>query len=219
MDDLFEKIDIPFDINLLKLSYENSIVGLPPVMLNPFFGGWSITSSTGDYKDGWNTENPTIDATQENETEHLNYLNKIKFKGAQSYRIKTELCINEVNRIIDYLDRNNFFPCRARYMLLKPGGATGLHQDYPSWLYGVRLHIPIYTNTDCYFEYEKHKMNFLADGSAYLVKVNRKHRVYNYGNTNRIHFICDFFDLEQVTNYNKFTEENLKAIKSFRKNT
>jgi aspartyl/asparaginyl beta-hydroxylase (cupin superfamily) len=100
--------------------------------------------------------------------------------------------------------------------MLKPGSETPFHRDYPEWLYGVRLHIPIITNPNCIFEYEHEARHLPADGRAYLLKINRIHRVCNFGVSDRIHFLCDFFDTKQKTNFNKFTERdrlNLKGIK------
>lgn len=210
----FETLQIPFDIEKLRAEFLENTKGLPPIMPNDYFGGWSVTSSNGDYKDGWLPQNTNFDAQDKNIDELRVSNAKNGFKGPQFYRIPTALCVGEIKKVISYLDENGFFPCRARFTLLKSGGYTPFHRDYPDWLYGVRLHIPIITNEKCIFEYENEKRHLNADGSAYLLKINRVHRVLNEGEQNRVHFLCDFFDTQQRTRFNKFTEKDRENIAS-----
>ena len=175
-------------------------------MMSAHFGGWSVTSSNGEIEDGWLKKKPLIDSKEKTIEELRAVHESIGFKGPQHYRTPTALCTGEIAKIIQYLDQEGFFPCRARYTILKAGGNTPFHQDYPDWLYGVRLHIPIITNEDCFFEYtENHKKNLRADGSVYLLKINKVHRVFNQSTQDRVHFLCDFFDTRQKTHHNKYT--------------
>lgn len=217
MDEFFEKLKIPFCIQTLKNEFLENTLNLPPTMLSQHFGGWSITSSSGDIADGWLKATPFINSKEQNIDQLRHYNNSIGFKGPQAYREPTRLCTGEAKNILDYLNEQSFFPCRARFTILKPGGGTRFHQDYPDWLYGVRLHIPIITNENSFFEYEGgFKKNLKADGTAYLLKINKTHRVFNNGTEDRVHFLCDFFDLNHKTVYNKYfkaqseNQENLR---------
>lgn len=209
----FETLSIPFDIHRLRDEFLNNTKNLPAVMVGPYFGGWSVTSSNGDYRDGFATQKPFIDANETTIEEVRQTLQEVGFKGPQFYRTPTSLCVGEIKKVIDYLNENDFYPCRARFTILKKGGSTPFHRDYPEWLYGVRLHIPIITNEFCFFEYENERQHLNADGSAYLLKINKTHRVENSGSEDRIHFLCDFFDTKQKTRFNKFTEEDRNKFK------
>lgn len=211
--ELFETLHIPFDIKTLENEFLQNTENLMPVMTGKGFGGWSVTSSDGSYEDGWLKSKPLFDAKEKTIQEVRDANAAVNFKGPQHYRTPTNLCFGEIKKVISYLEENGFFPCRARFTLLKAGGETPFHRDYPEWLYGVRLHIPIITNPQCFFEYEEEKAHLKADGTAYLLKINRTHRVYNHGATDRVHFLCDFFDTKQKTQFNKFTAQDFENIK------
>lgn len=208
----FEQLDLGIDINALREEFYRLSAKFEPVMTSHFFGGWSVTSSNGSYLDGWMKANPMVDAKDKNMDELQETKKKLNFKGPQYYRQPTEFCGPVIRDVVKKLEENGYFPCRCRYTILKAKGSTPFHRDYPEWLYGVRLHIPIITNEHCFFEYESAKAHMPADGNAYLVKINRTHRVYNDSNLDRIHFLCDFFDLNQLTHFNKFTEIDRKNI-------
>ncbi len=212
MSEYFEKIHIPFDHQQLCKEFIASTRTLPPVMMGKHFGGWSVTASTASYSDGWVQELPpsSVEAKTIAEVRENNL--KLNFKGPQYYRTPTELCTGEIKKVIDFLSTEDYFPCRARYTVLKAGCSLPFHRDYPEWLYGVRLHIPIITNKSCFFEYAQEKRHLAADGSAYLLKINMIHRVINEGDKERVHFICDFFDLKQKTQFNKFTAKDQNIV-------
>lgn len=208
----FEKIHIPFDIKKLQEEFSLVYQSYEPVMPGPSFGGWSVTSSDGDYRDGWVSQKKYFDAKESSLEDVRERNQQLGFKGPQFYRTPTQICTGQIQSIVDFLDREGYFPCRARYTVLKANSSIPFHRDYPEWLYGVRLHIPIITNAHCFFEYEGEKKHLPSDGSAFLMKINKMHRVYNDSNDNRIHFICDFFDTQQKTKFNKFTEEDFKKV-------
>jgi hypothetical protein len=213
---LFETLNIPFSIDLLQKELVASIANKDPIMTGKGFGGWSVTSSNGSYEDGWLKSKPLFDAKEKTIEEVREANLAVGFKGPQHYRKPTEICTGEVNKVITFLNENGFFPCRARFTLLKAGAETPFHRDYPEWLYGVRLHIPIITNIRCAFEYEDEGRHLPANGQAYLLKINKTHRVYNRGATDRIHFLCDFFDTQQKTEFNKFTEKDRQNLEGFK---
>ena len=155
---------------------------------------------------------PMINSVDKDMNELKQTKKKLQFKGPQHYRTPTELYGKQISKIIERLDSEGFYPCRCRYTVLKANGNTPFHRDYPEWLYGVRLHIPIITNAECFFEYEQGQAHVPADGSAYLVKINKTHRVYNNSSSDRVHFLCDFFDLNQKTKFNKFTEQDRDRV-------
>ena len=54
---IYKKIDFGIDIDKLKHHLETIVKSLPPCtrsgQYRGLYGGWSITSSTGEYTDGW----------------------------------------------------------------------------------------------------------------------------------------------------------------------
>ncbi len=210
-----EIIKIPFDFKQLQRDVEYIYANYPPVMLTDTFGGWSIASSSGDYKDGWVK-------TEKYSNIKINSIDELILEDKKSgldkdFIVPTELCTLNFYKILYWLSINNFYPRRARLMLLRAGGSSNYHQDFPDWMYGVRLHIPIFTNDKCFFRNERGKIHFEANGNAYLVKVNEMHQVINDGGSDRIHFICNFYDATGRTKNFKMSDEDLELVKKIRK--
>ena len=49
---IFEELNFQFDVEKLRAHVVEKVLPLPPHMVGKFFGGWSVTSSTGSYLDG-----------------------------------------------------------------------------------------------------------------------------------------------------------------------
>ena len=87
---------------------------------------------------------------------------------------------------------------RAMAARLEPGGIIKTHRDsHPSFHYGHRIHIPIYTNP---------RVRFMIDGRPYKLEVGkvyeinnqRQHSVMNKGKEGRINFIFDYVPPEHL---------------------
>ena len=87
---------------------------------------------------------------------------------------------------------------RAMAARLEPGGTIKTHRDsHPSFHYGHRIHIPIYTNP---------RVRFMIDGRPYKLEVGkvyeinnqRQHSVMNKGKEGRINFIFDYVPPEHL---------------------
>ena len=180
------------------------------------YGGWSLTSSNGDYRDGWVFGDSYVNNTADTPEALIEQNRSNNLKGAMAYSKPTQLCIGEIAKLISWLESEGFYPRRARVMLLKAKGKSNYHRDYPGWLYGVRLHIPIKTNSGALFICDEGAAHLPADGSAYLLRVNRMHQVVNSGDTDRLHFICDFFDTKKKTSHHQFTDEDKKCFQKVR---
>lgn len=210
---VFETLDIKFPVSAFKEHFQKVVLPLPPIMTSPYFGGWSITSSDGSYKDGWTYEREVAPESANTIEEVREFNKKMNFKGCQAYRTPTEICSPELRGMIEQLNTLGLYPCRVRFTQILPGGDTPLHRDYPKNMYGVRLHIPIITNKECFFECESGKAHLPADGSGYLLKVNQMHRVYNHGPSPRVHIIMDVFDTKNITRFHQFTAEDKAKYK------
>lgn len=89
----------------------------------------------------------------------------------------------------------NMFPGahRTRFANLAPNSEVKPHIDYDT-LYGIRLHIALDTNDECYNGgWDKNgneiRNHIPADGSIWLVNPGVKHYAENFGSTPRNHLI------------------------------
>ncbi|MBN8539329.1 MAG: aspartyl/asparaginyl beta-hydroxylase domain-containing protein [Deltaproteobacteria bacterium] len=76
---------------------------------------------------------------------------------------------------------------RSRLMTILPG--FELPDSHIDGKTSVRLHVPIETNPDSWFEISGRRYHLPADGSGYLINTSRPHRVGNSGVTPRTHLV------------------------------
>ncbi|MEO8412066.1 MAG: aspartyl/asparaginyl beta-hydroxylase domain-containing protein [Ginsengibacter sp.] len=89
----------------------------------------------------------------------------------------------------------NSFSCEkmsVRLMNLNAGAIIKEHTDHDmNFEKGeARFHIPIFTNPDVAFFIEDEKIP-LVEGECWYLNLSLKHRVNNFGDTNRIHLVID----------------------------
>jgi hypothetical protein len=167
-------------------------IGNPICPIEPNFGGWSVTSDTGSWKDGWRKDG-----------EHISLPEK--------YNVPTELCTGYMAEIVDTVQKNGLSPTKIRISQLPPKSKSSIHRDYPNSVWKARLHIPILTNEQCcHIIYnkdltEKVEYHMPADGNAYMFWVNLRHQYLNMSETNRYHIVMDVTDTKGIT-------ENFKCI-------
>jgi len=84
------------------------------------------------------------------------------------------------------LKLKELFPNSHQYSIAghPTGTFVNLHKDNDKYL---KIHIPIYTNTQAMFLFENTKFHLPADGSMYLVNTQELHGTTNSGDTDRIH--------------------------------
>jgi len=90
---------------------------------------------------------------------------------------------------------------RSRFAMLAPGNQVKPHIDYDT-TYGVRLHIALDTNNECYNggwdkEGNEVKYHIPADGSVWFINPGVKHYAVNGGTTARNHLIISL-DSQEV---------------------
>jgi hypothetical protein len=73
---------------------------------------------------------------------------------------------------------------RTRMMRLIPGKCYNYHQDSTK-----RMHIPVYTNEDCFLIIDDVVHRYPANGSNYEVNTLLKHTAVNAGREERIHIV------------------------------
>lgn len=139
------------------------------------YEGWSITSRDGTTSDG---------------VKRIN-------RGGSGPRgtIPTPLCKGFMSELLVDLSRHKLFHYRARVMRLV-GGEFEMKFHHDADVEKWRLHVPIETNPESYFEWRLpngsiEKVHFPADGSAWFVRVDQTHRATNEGpaSSQRIHLL------------------------------
>lgn len=183
------KIDAKFDIQKLRQYLEFVKAYSAPVMKG-VWGGWSITSSNGEVTDGW-TAGWRLFA---NEADHTQK-NQIVEVFQKKHDVPTALYTELIAEIVAKLAEKGIQVTRIRLAVLTPHREEHgfWHKDgveVPNYL-KLRLHIPIVTNSQCYFEYQDSRFHMPADGSAWLVNVGKDHRVLNLSSEDRYHLIMD----------------------------
>jgi hypothetical protein len=193
-----EKLPLKFDIDRIVAYFNETVKPLDCVWQGKGgFGGWSLLSANGDYRDGFQpgalyfvtdpvTKKVTFDYERANrETgfrwprEHINFT-----QAGTGYMVE----------VIEAIRALKLGPRRARWTIISPGGATSWHRDGAEQQYAVRLHIPVITNEGATFSTDEGAYHMPADGSCYLVGVNKMHKAVNEGTEDRIHIIMDVFD-------------------------
>ena len=87
---------------------------------------------------------------------------------------------------------------RAMAARLQAGGIIKPHNDkHPSFHYGHRIHIPIYTNSRVRFMIDGRPQQ-MQIGEVYEINNQKQHSVMNKGTEGRINFIFDYIPPEKV---------------------
>ena len=188
------KLDLTIDISKLTAYLDYVQKTNPPFMKkNGPWGGWSITSSTGEINDGWQTGEKINDSNiSEDEKNKLKeFFSTTKFdKPTPIYNEYIEELLISIKQSFPTLSLT-----RLRIALLKPHpeSTSYWHQDGEiiKGQRAFRLHIPIVTNENCFFEYQHERHHLKADGSIYLIEINQLHRALNLSDKNRYHLIAD----------------------------
>lgn len=197
---IYEKLNFTFDVEKLKQHLKEYVMDLPITMQSPTFGGWSVTSSNGDFRDGWG-QGHLVFKTKEftNREDLLSELKKHSVLSSHKYCMPTEICHGYLHEVVKDIAARGFQPRRVRIIRLLAQSSSDWHRDHPDQVFGIRLHVPIETNEHCFFECDEGKAHLPADGSAYLLRVNRMHRVYNDGQSSRFHLVMDVDDTMNIS--------------------
>jgi hypothetical protein len=204
---VYEKVSLNIDINRLCLEVNDIVLKYPIVSVTSKYGGWSILSSDGEYTDGWGSRHPDFDLDHPSSIDLVQQqLKDRNLKSIKAYSRPTVLYNNYIKQIFEQIIELGFYPRRARLICLKADSSTTWHRDAPDWLYYTRMHIPIVTNSNVYFECEDGREHMPSDGSGYLIKVNRLHKFVNQSNFDRMHIVMDAWDSKHITKYHQYPD-------------
>lgn len=180
-DILFARLDeFEADIDKLQDYFQRNISKLPSVQCRDSridYAGWAVTSHDGSTEDG--------------------IIRRIALNNGDVSRgiAPTNICCGYLAEVMEELEYYGLEPFRARIMQLESeGGEMPLHVDADNEAW--RLHIPIITNPDSFFEWQQEdgrveSVHLPADGSAWLVRVDILHRAVNRSKkpSRRVHLL------------------------------
>lgn len=192
----FERLSYNFDIDKLQNYLNDTVlkIGNPICPIAEGYGGWSITSQTGDWKDGWRAKGQVV-------------------FPPEKYNKPTSLYTGYIVDVLDRISQDGFEPTKVRVSQLPPYGKSSIHRDYPPSMWRARLHIPILTNDKCcHIIYsndlkEETKYHMAANGSAYMFWANLRHQYWNLSSINRYHIVMDVVDTQGITENFKCTTQ------------
>ena len=203
---IYERLDLghlSVDIKKLKAHLTDHVLPLEPVLVGPHFGGWSVWSSNGDYKDGYQRGQLIYEPTFMPGATAKEKADALGIKSREAYRVPTSICFGYLAETVNQIRAVGLEPARIRLSLLKAGGHSSKHRDAPEGSYSIRLHIPIFTNSGATFVCENEEAHMPSDGSAYIIDVSREHQVFNRGKTDRIILLADVNDRPWITKFHR----------------
>jgi hypothetical protein len=209
---IFEAFDqLSVDVGELGRYFHDHVSRYQPVQ-GKAWGGWSILSATGDYRDGWQLGH-TCYKTDEQGAVYLDHAMaaQIGFKPDQAHIHPTQVCTGYLHTLIDQIRGLGLEPCRARWTILRPHGKSAWHRDAPPHHYAVRLHIPVITNPLCRFVIDGEAEHIPADGRSHFVRVNQLHEVVNDSDEDRVHIIMNVTDRTGLSHYHRLGEAELEG--------
>jgi len=230
----YEKLDYKVDIDRLRKEVENNVftLGKQQIQGEEFetleyhgFGGWTLLSRTGDWRDGWEVyhsdDKETNDVFFPNGQYNYKAMKYMNVAEGFEHKNPTAGCVGYIKEVLDDLESLGFYPRRARVSCLQAHSKSLVHKDSDTNNYMARIHIPLITNKKCVHICQGENLHMPADGSVYILWVNLWHQIRNDSDEDRYHIIMDAYDTRQITkNFkyygNIFQVEN--QAKEYRKN-
>lgn len=200
-----ERVEAQVDTQNLWQSIKPLLEKYPAVHRSPAFGGWSLQSTNGSYKDGWSMDFcPYNGPENEGPTWTPRTEAELKIPTIQEYKRPTELMTASFTALFEQLESLGLNPRRGRIIKLAPRSATVWHQDGSSRFYQARIHIPLVTNKACFFETDKGVFHMPSDGAFYFVHINHMHRAVNDSDEDRYHFVAHIWDQKPITQFHQY---------------
>lgn len=222
----YEKLDLKFDLEKLRADVVEHVFPLGKQVIQGEeyetpqyhgFGGWSVTSRSGDWADGWdffqNDEGQAMETYFPKNDNNYKSLKFFNISMSTEHKNPTQAYVGEIAQIIDQITALGLTPRRVRVTCLKAGSKSLVHKDADDNEYMARIHIPIFTNEKCVFICDGENLNMEA-GSAYMAWVNIWHQIRNDSTEDRYHLLMDAYDTKGVTK-NFFYDADFAELEAF----
>lgn len=213
-----EKLDFKVDIDRLRKEVEEKVftLGKQQIQGEEFetveyhgFGGWTLLSRTGDWRDGWEVyhsdDKETNDMFFPNGQYNYRAMKYLNVSHAFEHKNPTQGCTGYIKEVLNQLEELGFYPRRARVSCLQAHSKSLVHKDAATNNYMARIHIPLITNKKSVHICQGKSLHLPADGSVYIMWVNLWHQIRNDSDEDRYHIIMDAYDTKQITNHFKYT--------------
>lgn len=213
----YEKLDfIKVDIDKLREEIRRSVFTLGDQVIQGEeyetpqyrgFGGWSLQSRTGDWRDGFeffqNDEGKALEVFFPKDDHNYKTLKFFNIAHSMEHKNPTQACVGEIKNILDQIESYGLTPRRARVTCLKAHCKSLVHCDGSPNDYIARIHIPLFTNEKCVFSSQGENL-YMEAGSVYMVWVNDWHQIRNDSDEDRYHIIMDAYDTRHITQNFKY---------------
>lgn len=167
------------------------------------WGGWSLTSLTGEVSDGWFKGQENFERTEDG---GVIVKDKLRLMSVMDYTKFTPIATPQFKNVFRYVATLGFFPRRARLVQLPPGGKSNWHVDSTPEQSLARIHFIIETNPEAKFITEDGTYH-LAEHRVYIFNTCGFHQVVNNGETNRTHLMMDVTDTKGVSKHHRHTSK------------
>jgi hypothetical protein len=216
----YEELDfIKFDYNKLVEEVKNSVFTLGDKVIQGEdyetknyrgFGGWSIQSYSGDWRDGFeffqNGEGEALEVFFPENDNNFKALKFFNIAHSLEHKTPTAAYVGEIKKIMDQIDVLGLTPRRARVTCLRAHCKSLVHTDGSEDEYIARIHIPLITNPKCVFLADGQKL-YMEPGKVYMVWVNIWHQIRNDSDEDRYHIIMDAYDTKHITKNFKYNAD------------
>lgn len=177
--DNFRKLNIHFDIDLLKEAYRVAEVDIG-------FSGKMVNCISLTHSDTTETDKRGIFWTMNDSYEEIQVERRV---NEDAYKIFEPLLMRTYfKNVYDVLSRH-YKLGRVRILKLDSRTSLSYHRDPEA-----RLHVPIITNPGALMIVDKEAHHMHADGSTYYVDTTRYHTALNGGNEPRVHLVATILD-------------------------
>ncbi len=126
-------------------------------------------------------QNQLYDAVQQ--TAFINDKDNKGYRIPQHYREKNDIG-KMFQFVYDKFSEVGISLERGRILKAVSGHRHNNHFDYD-----IRIHLPVFTNSECKMVYGDNTYHMDADGYLYLINGFRLHHFYNAGETDRVHLV------------------------------
>jgi hypothetical protein len=180
------------------------------------FGGWSLLSSNGDWRDGWdffqNDEGMAMETFFPKNDNNYKSLKFFNISMSTEHKNPTQGYQGEIAHVLEQIEAMGLTPRRARVTCLKAGAKSLVHKDADDNEYMARIHIPLITNPKCVFIADGENL-YMEPGNAYMVWVNIWHQIRNDSDEDRYHIIMDAYDTKKITKHFKYEADINELIR------
>ena len=177
--DNFRKLNIHFDIDLLRQAYEFT-------RLEIGFSGDAVNCISLTHPQNQHLDQRGIFWTMDNSYKEVQIE---KYVNEDAYRIFEPLLMKTYfKNIYDVLSKH-YKLGRVRILKLDSRTSLSYHRDPEA-----RLHIPIVTNPGALMIIDKEVHHMPADGSVYYVDTTKYHTALNGGDDPRVHLVATILD-------------------------